>query len=126
MPSRSGIQWATGTITQSPLWVNLATFDAKLDVAMKALVHYHAIRIETALKSKAPWTDRTGTARSGLFAVDKSGSKNWSVVMAHSVDYGIWLEVKYSGRYATITPRLQEEGPNIMDDATHIFGSILT
>jgi hypothetical protein len=68
-------------------------------------------------KPNAPWTDRTGNARSGLFTkvnvIDKGAS--FEMIVAHSVSYGIWLEVRFSGKYAIIKPTIDYIGPILMD-----------
>lgn len=59
-------------------------------------------------RANAPWEDRTGDARAGLnVSVDSDGD---SIIMQlfHTVDYGLWLEVIQSGRFAIIMPTLQD------------------
>jgi hypothetical protein len=63
-------------------------------------------------KQNAPWTDRTGNARAGLFAKTNvlDGANSFELVVAHSVHYGIWLEVRFSGKYAIIQPTVDYIG----------------
>lgn len=100
--------------------------DARLDIAVRALIDYYALKGMGYLKTDAPWTDRTGAARTGLhtsvggFARGAdgrfiSGSNTEHVItFAHSVNYGIWLEVKYSGRDAVIMPTVLKTGGELM------------
>jgi hypothetical protein len=37
------------------------------------------------------------------------------MIVAHSVSYGIWLEVRFSGKYAIIKPTIDYIGPILMD-----------
>jgi hypothetical protein len=56
-------------------------------------------------RQNAPWRDRTGNARNGLFARHISDPLNsHTLVVYHSMPYGFWLEVRWSGRYAIIGP----------------------
>lgn len=67
---------------------------------------------ESFARQNAPWTDQTGNARSGLFAdvnvIDQG--KAFELIVAHSVPYGIWLEVRFSGKYAIIQPTIDYIG----------------
>lgn len=70
--------------------------------------------LETAAKEHAPWTDRTANARQGLQAlVDELANDTVVLYLAHGVDYGIYLETKYAGRYAIIWPTISEHLPRI-------------
>ena len=63
---------------------------------------------ESWMKSNAPWTDQTGAARNGLVGNFEASARGGRVVFAHSVPYGIWLEVRWSGRYAIVLPAVEE------------------
>jgi len=80
-----------------------------------------APRVESHMRNTAPWTDQTGNARAGLFArpeVEATGAK---IVFGHSVYYGIFLETRWSGRYAVVLPTLEELGPQFMSYAARII-----
>lgn len=78
--------------------------DTVLEVAQEAL---------DFAKQQAPWTDRTGNARSGL-DVDVDGDRQEIVLtMFHTVDYGQWLETIQNGNLAVIMPTLELYGPEI-------------
>lgn len=64
-------------------------------------------------QANAPWNDRSGLARSGLDTdvYEESGTVN--LVLFHTVDYGLWLEVIQSGRFAIIMPTLEALAPEI-------------
>lgn len=67
----------------------------------------YAEEIKAYAQANAPWSDRTGDARAGLdVSVDQEGT---SVVLElyHTVDYGLYLEVKNSGELAIIMPTLE-------------------
>lgn len=69
-----------------------------LDTAVEALEY---------AKANARWADRTGDAREGL-DVDVSWDGNVIVwEMFHTVDYGLYLETRWNGKYAIIMPTLE-------------------
>jgi hypothetical protein len=73
-----------------------------------------APEVENYMKNEAPWHDITGNARNGLSArafreVDLIG-----IELSHSVAYGIYLETRFSGRYAIIEPTIDHMGPIVM------------
>lgn len=65
-----------------------------------------AVDIESWMKGNAPWTDRTGNARRGLFGMVVKGWQQLHIVFGHSPDifYGASLELNNSGRYAIVRP----------------------
>lgn len=75
-----------------------------LDTAIEALEY---------AKANAPWDDRTGDAREGL-DVDvywQGHEVVWD--MFHTVDYGVYLETRWNGKYAIIMPTLEMFAPQI-------------
>lgn len=82
--------------------------------AVATMARYEGI-IESAAKANARWTDRTTNARNGLNAQTVQPSDMvYSLTLAHRVPYGVFLEVRWSGRYAIIEPTLREYGPRVM------------
>lgn len=85
---------------------------------------YMTPEIESYMKSNAKWTDRTSNARNGLRAVTDFSDGSYAIVMFHSVPYGIWLEVRFSGRYAIIEPTVQAMGPVVMENVQHLLARL--
>lgn len=83
--------------------------------AMVAAARRSAPQIEGWMRSNAKWIDRTGNARSGLGAEVQVSTNTVAIVLFHSVPYGIWLEVRWSGRYAIIEPAIIEWAPKYVD-----------
>lgn len=93
----------------------LAGIPARLDRAAQAAMRYHSPRVLAYARQNAPWTDRTANARNGLFTtVGKDGSA-WVMTLGHGVPYGIWLEVRFSGRFSIIRPTIAHEAPDVFD-----------
>jgi hypothetical protein len=109
----------------TPLLKGVVMLDRKLDNGVAGVFEYYDSRIETHMKSSAPWTDRTGNARSGLRA--KAGHapfKSHWIDLWHSVPYGIWLEVRFAGRYAIVIPTIVQYGPKIMGTLNKLFARL--
>ena len=93
----------------------LSTFDeARLIPLVTAVVERQATIAEGWMKSNARWQDRTGNARCGLRAKPSYGGRNWYIYLMGGVPYQIWLEVRWGGKYAIITPALQVQGQALM------------
>ena len=68
-------------------------------------------------QANAPWDDRTGMARAGLTTEVGESDEGVVLVLAHTVDYGLWLEVIQSGRFAIIMPTLELYGSELIHRA---------
>ena len=90
----------------------MPAIDAGVDLAFDSMVPV----AEGHMRSNAPWTDRTGNARNGLRARHVANPMvSHELILYHTMPYGIWLEVRWSGRYAIIGPTIQEIGPDVME-----------
>lgn len=83
----------------------------KVKRAMVATAGLAATQAESYMKSEAPWTDRTGTARNGLKAQAMVSGNKVALVMYHSVPYGVFLEVRWGGKYGIIPATMAAIGP---------------
>lgn len=120
--NRDAITWG-GTLP-----VNLKLFPARMDSSIKAAFEYHRGHLESSMKRNASWTDRTSNARNGLRAtVEGKGNAlggTYTLAASHSVPYGIFLELRWSGRYAIIMPSLEAEEPKLMKTLSMLFAQI--
>lgn len=111
------------TWTQHPnrLVVNLDRVQRLFWPKVAQIVETQAARGEGLAKISAPWQDQTGRARSGLRGTsDVSGDKA-EIVLSYNVDYGIWLELANSGRFATVIPTMEIIGA----ETVHALGGVL-
>jgi hypothetical protein len=121
--NQKGFYWKADSLTK--LQGNVKVFDATLDRAVTAAVDYSAVRAEAYMKRTARWTDRTGNARSGLFATTQHVPKKLHrIILGHGVEYGIWLEVRFAGRYAVIPQTLQTQGNDLMRLLNGLLGGL--
>ena len=70
--------------------------------------------LEKRAKANAPWTDRTGAARRGLFAETVVSATEVVVALSHSVTYGVYLELGHAGRFAILQPTLNSSKAEIV------------
>lgn len=100
------------------------TINPIMDRAISAAMSFHATRAVSYARQNAPWTDRTGNARNGLFAIASGGGGKYRIDIGHSVPYGVWLEVRWNGRYQIIRPTVEHEGAEVMRTVAQIFRSV--
>lgn len=100
-------------ITKDTLSPGLDEFSPKVKAAVDQVLDYWVVKASTQMKTNASWTDRTGNARQGLGAQTFSGEGSSTLILYHSVPYGVWLEVRWSGRYAIIGPTLADIAPRV-------------
>lgn len=93
---------------------NTKNFNNDLRRAIKITMDRHAQETVGWMKTNARWTDRTGAARSGLTATTLSGANFEEILLAYSVDYGIWLEIANDRQYSIITPAMRIMGDMLM------------
>lgn len=71
-----------------------------------------------AMKDNAPWEDQTGNARAELQgAVVWEDDTHFTIMLGHGsdIDYGIWLEIRWGGRYAIVVPTIMQYAPTLGD-----------
>jgi hypothetical protein len=102
---------------------NMEDHFARRIAALQALGGHYASKMEQEAKQDAPWQDRTGHARQGLFGEAKAENTILKVRLAHSVDYGVYLELCNSGKYAILEPTVQKNAPQFFRDAERVLKS---
>ena len=108
--ARSGL-----TFTKDSLTPALHTGPAYIDSTLARTMGFYRPKVEASARLNAPWTDRTTNARNGLVATyAREGADTHSIILAHRVSYGIFLEVRFAGKFAIIMPTINEYFPKIM------------
>lgn len=121
----SGVSYSGSTLARG-----IRQYSKKTRDRMKEIMEDFAQEMVAYAQSHAPWEDRTGEARLGLGASVSDGFSSWShdaieIVLFHGVDYGIWLEVRWGGKYAIILPTLEAMGPELMGKFDFITARII-
>ena len=102
----------------------LASFVFKNMDQMAIYANDLADEILTYAQNNAPWQDQTGDARSGLETAVLVENGSLSIDLYHTVDYGIWLEIRWGGKYAIIIPTVEQLGPKLFRKMNNMFEEI--
>ena len=117
--AKSGIDWDLGKVQ-----ANIVGMTPRLEAGLYGVMKMHDGNVQSYARNNAPWTDRTGNARNGLFAEAFQDTKGYGIVLYHTMPYGIFLETRWSGRYAIIAPTIQVYGPRVMQTVNKLLARI--
>lgn len=106
------------------LYNKLRTFNARADRFITAAIGYHARGAVTYARQNAPWSDQTGNARNSLFATAERDAPVYRIIIGHGVPYGVWLEVRWSGRYQIIRPTVDHEAVELMRTVSTMYAKM--
>ena len=100
----------------------------KVHARMRTITEFHSLKLETVAKVEAPWTDRTGNARSGIATQTHSprafGGGDYGMTVYHQVPYGFYLETISQGRWGTIAPSVSKIAPQYYAAVQSVMGAI--
>lgn len=108
-------------MTEDTLTPGLQKFPGLVDNEIRRTVDFFSPRVESYARTKAPWTDQTGNARSSLHATTSHLADKHSITIAHGMPYGIWLELRFEGKYAIIIPTIKAQGAELMNTLRSLF-----
>ena len=83
-----------------------------------------AAKLEGKAKENRPWTDRTGDARKRMKGSSEMDSDGLKIVLAHGVDYGVWLELAHEKRYAIVEPTVRLDSNEIFQNLRGLLDRI--
>lgn len=114
------INWQVSLAT---LEKNILKFQATTEMKIQKLADYWAVSLADKARAGAPWTDRTGNARSGLFGAVEKGKGRVTIYLSHGerIDYGVYLELNHAGRFAIIWPTITDNADKVMASFRKIF-----
>ncbi len=121
MANASGIQWV---VSPDVLIEAIEKYGAQVFIAIYAVAQYIATQAQNDMRQNAPWTDRTGNARNGLFSLAEQTAVEVVTIYfshGHSVNYGIFLETSHGMSYAIIMPTMQRIMPQLETMLNNIF-----
>ena len=121
-PAKAGIRWST---PPSELATAVERYGDRVLTAVAAVAQYVATQMQNQAQADAPWTDRTGNARTGIFGTSEAdfGAHIVTIYLSHgaTIDYGVWLELANSGSYAVIMRTMESHYDSLMDLLREIF-----
>lgn len=109
------------TVDATQLIKGLESFGTKGQAAFRMYAETTAKDFESYAKEHRPWTDRTGRARQGLSGYVESTPTGYRIYLAHTVDYGIWLEMAHEKKYAILEPTVRLKGPKAIKGMAHLI-----
>ncbi|AEE95289.1 hypothetical protein [Mahella australiensis] len=95
---------------------NIEAYVDRLIAASLALGQDWAGTLEAEMKEKAPWHDRTGHARQGLKGIPLIEKDEITIRLAHTMEYGVYLELAHDGKYAILKPTGEANAERIYKD----------
>jgi hypothetical protein len=127
----------------------ILAYEKKVLAAVHAVAAYVGQEMQNDARQNAPWEDRTGNARSGLFyavdgfglppkigrvskgagrstgdaVIEESGGPNRLIlVLSHTVYYGKFLEVSHGGKYAIVMSTIEGHLPQLEEMLRGVMG----
>ena len=120
--AKAGIRWST---PPSELATAVERYGDRVLTAVAAVAQRVATEMQNQAQADAPWTDRTGNARTGIFGTSEAdfAARVVTIYLSHgaTIDYGIWLELAHSGTYGVIMRTMQAHYESLMDLLREIF-----
>lgn len=120
--AKAGIRWST---PPSELATAVERYGDRVLTAVAAVAQYVATQMQNQAKADAPWTDRTGNARTGLFGTSEAdfGAKVVTIYLSHgaTIDYGLWLEIAGSGKWGIVMKTMESHYEPLMQMLRDIF-----
>jgi hypothetical protein len=100
-----------------------AAVERKCEAFAKLTLSHYAQKMEQYAKENAPWEDRTGDARRGLRGeAFYHPGVDMGVVLAHTVEYGQYLETANNSKDAILKPTVDHFMPDVKTDLAREFG----
>lgn len=108
----------------SELYDALGKLPDRLEKAVMDYGKTSAQKLRTLAVKNRPWTDHTAHARQRLHGECERYDTGIRIILAHGVEYGVYLEFAHEKRYAVIYPILQREAGNVMQGLRNLFERI--
>lgn len=114
MASGSGVS-ATFEFKPGSLRANMKRFDGDVNALVAGVVDFQGTKAVAWMKVNAKWKDRTGNARQTLSGHGEHAFDYHLIKLYGGMPYQIWLEVRWSGKYAIIGPAVKYHGLALMN-----------
>jgi hypothetical protein len=99
-------------------------YGRRVHTAIRAVADYMAQKTQAEMRQGAPWEDRTGNARTGLFSVVDEAAQDLVTIWlshGHTVYYGVFLELAHGKKYQIIMPTIEGNIPVIEKMLQDVF-----
>jgi len=121
MKNKTDLEWV---IKPEKMAGAINAYGDKVLVATKSVAEYIAVKMQNEARQNAPWEDRTGNARGGLFAIVEEAAKAIVEIYlshGHTIFYGVFLELDHGGKYAIILPTIEANLPDLKQMLDNLF-----
>lgn len=112
--AQTGIRWV---VPPETLANAIERYGDRVITSVTAVAGRVAAEMANSARANAPWTDRTGNARTGLFGTAERdmAQKIVTIFLSHSpvLDYPIWLELANAGNYAILMRTIEAHLPEL-------------
>lgn len=116
MANKKTVEW-----DRNPLSRNIKDLEDQANRFIDQVMEFESVNAQNDMRLTAPWTDRTGNARQGLFAQAYVQGDEHGMVLYHTVNYGIFLETANSSKYEVIMPTVNRTGHAVMSDLSSLL-----
>jgi hypothetical protein len=100
-----------------------AAAERKCEAFAKTVLAGYAQKMEQYAKENAKWDDHTHDARRGLRGdVFYRPGVDMGITLAHTVEYGVYLETANDAEYAVLKPTVEYFMPDVKDALLREFG----
>lgn len=100
---------------------NLKGCEDRMRAALHALGMQTAAQMEAYAKQNVPWEKQTGLAQQGLFGEAMEEDGKLKIRIAHTMEYGVYLELSRKGRRPILEPTAQKFAPEFFDAAKELL-----
>lgn len=100
---------------------NLKGCEDRMREALHGLGMQTAAQMEAYAKQNAPWEDQSTHARQGLFGEVLEEDGKLKLRIAHTMEYGVYLELSRKGRRPILEPTAQKFAPEFFDAAKELL-----
>ncbi len=119
----SGIVWRPGR-TPAKLSAEIRVLGTRIDAAILRVAQAVAEDVRQYMVANHPWTNRTNEAEDNLRAsAHRLAAHVVAIYLVQGAPHGIWLEIRWGGRWGIIPDALAYAFPNIMRELRGALGS---
>jgi len=120
--AKAGIRWST---PPSELATAVERYGDRVLQAVAAVAQRVATEMQNQAQADAPWTDRTGNARTGIFGTSEAdfAAHVVTIYLSHgaTISYGVWLELAASGKWGVIMRTMESHYEPLMQMLREAF-----
>lgn len=100
---------------------NLHEYEDRVNEAILKLAELNVKEAENTARANRPWTDDTGMAAQGLKGTADKDRDGVRMVLAHTVEHGLYLELAMGRRFAIIEETLRRQATQAYRDLKELL-----